>query len=311
MEKLVIGACSNIDTVKIGPKISKKFLNGAAIYSGYAAATKVPTRVITCVGEEEENDGIIQDAGKYRQNNVPQLDVIKIKGGKSFRQYFEQIQNSFEVIEKDFGNYNDWNPNVPKFKTNTLLLGTGNPIFQKAVLNSCEEANNIILDSKLIHLQVRFEKVEDLLKQVDTFLGTQEEIEHLLTKTGLPKNQISSLFQKYPNLTTIIEKKAEKGGRVFLQNGTFYTYEPCSPSREICSDGAGDVFAGIYSAEIANGKSIKEAVQSAAKLSAESVKHFGMNKVKINNYEDISIILDESRWKKIDGRDEQNTDRSY
>ena len=56
MEKLVIGACSNIDTIRNKEKEGTKFLNGASIYSGFAAAAKTSTRVITCVGEEEEND---------------------------------------------------------------------------------------------------------------------------------------------------------------------------------------------------------------------------------------------------------------
>ena len=45
MEKLVIGACSNIDTLKVGNKISRPFLNGASIYSGYTAELIAPTRI--------------------------------------------------------------------------------------------------------------------------------------------------------------------------------------------------------------------------------------------------------------------------
>lgn len=309
MEKLVIGACSNIDTIKRNDKISKKFLNGASIYSGFAAATKVPTRVITCVGEEKENDNIINDAKKYRNEKIPTLDVIKIRGGRSFRQTFEVCGNSFEVIDKDYGNYNDWNPKVPEYETDTLLLGTGNPIFQKSVLDSCRKANHIILDSKLIHLQVRKEKVDELIKRVDTFLGTKEEINQLLENCNLTSIMITSLFKKYPNLKVIIEKNAEKGGRVFLNDGTLYTYEPAVPENEICSDGAGDVFAGVYAAEISRGTNIKDAVKSAAQSAAESVKHFGMHKVRINeNEKNIIIKMDESRWKL---RDEKDTNRSY
>lgn len=309
MEKLVIGACSNIDTIKRNDKTSKKFLNGASIYSGFAAATKVPTRVITCVGEEEENDKIINDASKYREEKVPVLDVIKMQGGKSFRQTFEPCGNSFEVTDKDYGNYNDWDPEVPEFETDTLLLGTGNPIFQKAVLDSCRKANHVLLDSKLIHLQVRKDKVGALLKRVDTFLGTKDEIEQLLANCGLPPIMLTSLFEKYPNLKVIIEKNAGKGGRVFLDDGTFYTYEPAIPAHEICSDGAGDVFAGVYAAEISKGNSVKEAVRSAAQSAAESVKHFGMHKVRINeNEKNIIIKMDEGRWK---ARDEKDTNRSY
>lgn len=309
MEKLVIGACSNIDTIKRNDKTSKKFLNGASIYSGFAGATKVPTRVITCVGEEEENDKIIAEAKKYREEKSPVLDVIKIKGGRSFRQTFEPNENSFEVTDKDYGNYNDWAPEVPEFETNTLLLGTGNPIFQKSVLDACSKAEHILLDSKLIHLQVRKDKVEDLLKRVDTFLGTKEEIEQLLQNCGLPKVMLTSLFKRFPNLNVIIEKNAEKGGRVFLKDGRYFTYEPEVPAREICSDGAGDVFAGVYAAEISDGKSVKEAVKSAAQSAAESVKHFGMHKVRISENEKNNIIkMGEGRWK---ARDEKDTNRSY
>ena len=309
MEKLVIGACSNIDTLKMNDKTSRKFLNGASIYSGYAAATRVPTRVITCVGDEEENDKIIREAQKYREEKKPLLDVIKIKGGKSFRQTFAPSGDGYDVVDKDYGNYNDWAPNVESYETDTLLLGTGNPIFQKSVLDACKKANNILLDSKLIHLQVRKEKVEELIKRVDTFFGTQEEIKQLLQNCDLSPVQITSLFKKFPNLKVIIEKNAEKGGRVFLENGIYYTYEPQNPEIEFCSDGAGDVFAGVYSAEIANGALVKKAIKSAAQASAESVKHFGKNKVIINGKEqNIPIKIDEGRWK---SRDEKDSNRSY
>lgn len=309
MEKLVIGACSNIDTIKNNDKEGTKFLNGASIYSGFAAAAKTPTRVITCVGDEEENDKIIKVASKYREEKVPELDVIKIKDGKSFRQTFEPTRTSFEVIDKDYGNYNDWNPDVPEFETDTLLLGTGNPIFQKAVLDSCTKSNHILLDSKLIHLQVRKEKVDALLKRVDTFFGTKEEVEQLLENCQLPKIMTTLLFKKYPNLKVIIEKNAGKGGIAYLEDGRFYKYEPEREEREICSDGAGDVFAGTYAAEISNGKSVKESIVSAAKSAAESVKHFGMHKVRLNdNEKDIVIKLDEGRWK---SKDEKDTNRSY
>ena len=308
MERLVIGACSNIDTIKNNEKEGTKFLNGASIYSGFAAAAKVPTRVITCVGDEEENDRIIKVARKYREEKVPILDVIKIEGGKSFRQTFEPQRTSFEVVDKDYGNYNDWNPDVPEFETDTLLLGTGNPIFQKAVLDSCKKANHVLLDSKLIHLKVRKEKVDALIKRVDTFLGTKEEVEQLLENCGLSKVMKTALFSKYPNLKVIIEKNAGKGGIVYLNDGTLYKYEPEIEQREICSDGAGDVFAGTYAAEIANGKNVKDSVMSAAKVAAESVKHFGIHKVRLNNNEkDIVIKMDESRWK---SKGEKDTDRS-
>lgn len=309
MEKLVIGACSNIDTVNFKGKKSRKFLNGASIYSGYAAELITPTRIITCVGEEPENLGIIDDAKKYREEKNPQFDVIIIKGGKSFRQCFECVDSELAVVSKDYGNYNDWDPDVPEFETDTLLLGTGNPIFQKAVLDSCRKANHILLDSKLIHLDVRKDKVDALLKRVDTFFGTKEEIEKLLENCNLLPIMITSLFKKYPNLKTIIEKDGAKGGRVFTSDGILYTYCPEEPSKEICSDGAGDVFAGSYSAEIANGSSIKQAIKTAAQAAAESVKHFGMNKVVVINKNKIPIRIEESRWKFKNEQEDPN--RSY
>ena len=307
MEKLVIGACSNIDTLKVGNKISRPFLNGASIYSGYTAELIAPTRIITCIGDEPKNLEIIENAKRYRDNKNPEFDIIIIKDGKSFKQSFELIGTEISVVDKDYGNYNDWNPDVPKFETNTLLLGTGNPVFQKAILDSCEKANHILLDSKLIHLQRRMDKVNDLLKKVDTFFGTKEEVMQLLENCNLPPVMITSLFNIYPNLKTIVEKNNRKGGRVFLSDGTLYTYEPEYSFQEVCSDGAGDVFAGAYSAEIANGENIKQAIKTAAQYAAESVRHFGMKKIQTINQRKVPIRIEERRWKV---RDEQDTNRS-
>ena len=156
MEKVVIAAASNIDHIEINERKSKSFLNGAAVYAGYASATQNETRVITCVGDEPENEEIIIRAQRYTTNQVPQLDCIKMKDGKSFKQTFSEINGKLEVTDKDYGNYNDWAPEVPKFSTDILLLGSGNPIFHKCVLDSCKNARHILLDSKLIHFKVRY-----------------------------------------------------------------------------------------------------------------------------------------------------------
>ncbi len=311
MEKLVIAACCNIDQLKRKDKMSRKFLNGAAIYSGYAAAQKGKVRVITCIGDEPENNKIIEEARQYRDKCKPDFDFVIIKGGKSFRQTFEEHGNSLDVIDKDFGNYNDWNPEINEFETDTLLLGTGNPIFQKAVLDSCKHANHILLDSKLIHLEVRADKVDEILKRVDTFFGNEDEIKQLLKNCKLTDNCRMDLFQKYPNLKVIIAKEGKKGGKVFFQNGRLLTYEPVISAKEICTDGAGDTFAGIYASLIANGKSVEDSIREAAMVAAESVEHFGMRKVKmLSNIETHKIKIYESRWDSRNGRNEQNSDRS-
>ncbi len=309
MEKVVIAAASNIDSVRRKNKLSRTFLNGAAIYAGYASSTQVDTRIISCVGEEKENAEIIERAKKYRQDYLPNLDIITIKGGQSFRQIFEETEEGIVVKEKDYGNYNDWNPDIQSFETDVLLLGTGNPIFQKAVLDSCIHASHILLDSKLIHFDIRADKMDEMLKRVDTFFGTKEEIEQLLKNCGLPLHITTNLFKKYPNLKVIVEKNNKRGGRVFLQNGLFYTYQPEIPVEEICSDGAGDVFAGTYAASLSKNESMREIIRKSAQSAANSVRYFGIDKIKngLNIDKSCRIIIEESRW--LNGRDEKSTDR--
>ena len=310
VNKLVIGCCSNIDNIYFLQRESKNFLNGASIYSGYSAARILPTTVITCVGDEPENDELIEKAKKYREFGVPRFDIIKIRGGKSFRQTFgREKEKGLEVIGKDYGNYNDWNPDVPEFQTKTLLLGTANPIFQKAVLDSCIHSDNIMLDSKCVHIQKRANKVNELLRRVDTFFGTDEEIEAVLKNFGLINGvSATTLFSIFPNLKVIISKSGAKGGTAYLKDGTYYKYAPVKPATEICSDGAGDVFAGTYAAQITIGKSVKEAILESAKSASESVKHFGINKVqKIENIDNVKINIEEGRWKR---EHEQDTNRS-
>ena len=312
MEKVVIAAASNIDHIEIDGKKSKSFLNGAAVYAGYASAIRNETRVITCVGDEPENEEILMKSQKYSRSESPKLDIIKIKDGKSFRQTFTEVDGKLEVTDKDYGNYNDWEPEIQQFSTDTLLLGTGNPLFQKCVLDSCTHANNILLDSKLIHFKVRADKVDELLKRVDTFFGTKEEIEQLLRNCDLPVTMTSSLFEKYPNLQVIVEKNAGEGGRVFVKNGTLYRYQPVRPSEEICVDGAGDIFSGTYAGLLSKGENLKEVIRKSAEVAAESVKHFGIRKIKkgLTASSDIKVMIEESRWKSKDGRDEKDTDRS-
>ena len=314
MKQVVIAAASNIDHIKIGENISKEFLNGASIYAGFASAEQTETEVITCVGAERANEDIIKRIKTYRHQNIPNFNIIRIKGGKSFKQTFEIIDGKLEVTHKDYGNYNEWAPEIPNFQTETLLLGTGNPVFQKCVLDACSQANHILLDSKLIHFQIRADKMDELMKKVDTLFGTREEIEQLLKNCELPVTMTSFIFRKYPNLQVIVEKSAEKGGRVFKSDGTLYTYQPIQPVNELCTDGAGDVFAGVYAALLSKNGNLKEIIRRSAEIAAESVKHFGINKVK-HGIEQISpeikIIIEESRWKSRDERSKEDPNRSH
>jgi len=313
MERVVIAAASNIDHIVINGVKSKSFLNGAAVYAGYASAMQNKTRVITCVGDEPENEEALIKSQNYNKSQYPEINFIKIKDGKSFKQTFTEVDGKLEVTDKDYGNYNEWEPDVPQFSTDTLLLGTGNPIFQKCVLDSCTHANNILLDSKLIHFKVRADKVDELLKRVDTFLGTKEEMEQLLRNCDLPITMTSALLEKYPNLKVIVEKNSGKGGRVFVKDGTLYRYQPIQPSQEICVDGAGDVFAGTYAGLLSKGENLKEVIRKSAEVAAESVKHFGIRKIKrgLTASSDIRVVVEESRWKSKDERDEKDTDRSH
>lgn len=314
MKQVVIAAASNIDHIKIGENISKEFLNGASIYAGFASAEQAETEVITCIGSEKAYEDIIKRLKTYRNKNIPDFHIIRINEGKSFKQTFEIVDGKLEVTHKDYGNYNDWAPEIPEFKTDTLLLGTANPVFQKCVLDSCTQANHILLDSKLIHFLIRADKVDELIKKVDTLFGTREEIEQLLKNCELPVTMTSSIFRKYPNLQVIIEKSAEKGGRVFKSDGTLYTYQPVQPVNELCTDGAGDVFAGVYASLLSEGKDLKEIIRSSAEIAAESVKYFGINKVK-HGIEQISpeikIIIEESRWKSRNEQSKEDPNRSH
>ena len=121
----------------------------------------------------------------------------------------------------------------------------------------------------------------------------------------------SALFEKYPNLQVIVEKNAGQGGRVFVSDGTLYRYQPVQPSQEICVDGAGDVFAGIYAGMLSKEENLNEVIRKSAEIAAESVKHFGIDKIRsgLTTSSNTKIIIEESRWKFRNGRDEKDTNR--
>jgi len=117
-------------------------------------------------------------------------------------------------------------------------------------------------------------KMDALLKRVDTFFGTQEEIRQLLQNCGLPITMTSELFNKYPNLKVIVEKNAGDGGRVFTSDGTLYKYQPEKPSNEKCVDGAGDVFAGVWSGMLSNGEDLKSCATESVEFLLDFLEGF-------------------------------------
>ncbi|HJM67297.1 MAG TPA: PfkB family carbohydrate kinase [Candidatus Thalassarchaeaceae archaeon] len=236
-------------------------LGGSGTFAGIAAAFHasrrldpggtLPVGLVCAVGGDfqEEDSNLLRQAGLN-------LDGVEtIEGGRTFRWHgrYEGDMGQAITIETQQNVLDGYEPKVPAawWSPRILFLANNHPSIQSHVLDQCEGAKFIALDSMNLWINTAFEELSGVLRRVNLAILNDMEVRMIakdenLIRAGNAIRDGSALTggtEVGPGPSILIIKKGEHGSVAITDNGLLTL--PAFPTSDIVDPtGCGDSFAG-------------------------------------------------------------------
>ncbi len=236
-------------------------LGGSGTFAGIAAAFHASRRLdpggtlpvgLVCAGGDdflEDDSNLLREVGL----NLDGVEIIE--GGRTFRWHgrYEGDMGQAITIETQQNVLDGYEPKVPAawWSPRVLFLANNHPSIQSHVLNQCEGAKFIALDSMDLWINIAFEELSGVLRRVNLAILNDSEVRMIakdenLIRAGNSIRDGSALTggtEAGPGPSILIIKKGEHGSVAITDNGLMTL--PAFPTSDIVDPtGCGDSFAG-------------------------------------------------------------------
>lgn len=281
MSLLVVGTVA-FDQIETPFGKTDKILGGAGTFIGMAASMlDVRSGIVSVVGGDFPQEYMDLMAAK----NIDLSGVEVVKDGKTFfwSGRYHNDMNSRDTLITELNTLENFQPVVPEKwkKPDVLMLGNLHPLVQKSVLEQLDERPNlVVLDTMNFWMDLTWDELMDVLKDVDVLTINDEEARQMSKEYSLVK-AAKKILQMGPH--TLIIKKGEHGALLFQENNVFFA--PALPLEDVFDPtGAGDTFAGGFSGFLAKTKNysfenMKRAIIYGSALASFTVEKFGTERI--------------------------------
>lgn len=281
MSLLVVGTVA-FDQIETPFGKTDKILGGAGTFIGMAASMlDVRSGIISVVGSDFPQEYMDLMAAK----NIDLSGMEVVKDGKTFfwSGRYHNDMNSRDTLITELNTLENFQPVVPEKwkKPDVLMLGNLHPLVQKSVLEQLDERPNlVVLDTMNFWMDLTWDELMDVLKDVDVLTINDEEARQMSKEYSLVK-AAKKILQMGPH--TLIIKKGEHGALLFQENNVFFA--PALPLEDVFDPtGAGDTFAGGFSGFLAKTKNysfenMKRAIIYGSALASFTVEKFGTERI--------------------------------
>ena len=281
MSLLVVGTVA-FDQIETPFGKSDKILGGAATFIGLASSMlDVKTGLVSVIGGDFPQEHLDLLTSK----NIDISGIEKIEEGKTFfwAGRYHNDMNSRDTLATELNVLENFNPVVPDEwkKPEVLMLGNLHPLVQKAVLEQLEERPKlVILDTMNFWMDLTWDELMDVLKDVDVLTINDEEARQMSKEYSLVK-AAKKIMEMGPK--TLIIKKGEHGALLFQDKNVFFA--PALPLEDVFDPtGAGDTFAGGFSGYLAKTRNysfenMKRAIIYGSALASFTVEKFGTDRI--------------------------------
>ncbi len=294
MSLLVVGTVA-FDQIETPFGKSDIILGGAATFIGLASSMlDVKTGLVSVIGGDfpQEHLDLLIDKG------IDISGIEKIENGKTFfwAGRYHNDMNSRDTLATELNVLENFQPIVPEKwkKPEVLMLGNLHPLVQKSVLNQLEERPKlVILDTMNFWMDLTWDELMDVLKDVDVLTINDEEARQMSKEYSLVK-AAKKILEMGPH--TLIIKKGEHGALLFHENNVFFA--PALPLEDVFDPtGAGDTFAGGFSGFLAKTKNysfdnMKRAIIYGSALASFTVEKFGTDRISELTEDELNDRLD-------------------
>jgi sugar/nucleoside kinase (ribokinase family) len=278
----VVGSIA-FDTVATPFGRRERMVGGAATHFALAASFFDEVRVVGPVGDDFDDDAYALLS--TRETNTD--DVERVAGGKSFfwaGEYGWDL-NSRETLDTQLGVFATFQPKLSTAsrQADALFLANIQPALQRDVLEQCERARFVALDSMNLWIDIAREDLVDVISQgVDCLILNDAELRQL---TGRPSLVAAAREALSWGPSAVVAKQGEYGAALVTSDSFFGL--PAYPLETVVDPtGAGDTFAGGFVGylsqhldEVGDEATLRRAMAYATALASFNVEEFGTDRV--------------------------------
>jgi sugar/nucleoside kinase (ribokinase family) len=277
----VVGSIA-FDTVTTPFGRRERMVGGAATHFALAASFFDEVRVVGPVGDDFDADAHAVLATRGTNTD----DVEHVAGGKSFfwaGEYGWDL-NSRETLDTQLGVFETFEPKLSAASRDAEVLFLANiqPALQREVLEQCEGARFVALDSMNLWIEIARRDLVEVIERVDCLILNDAELRQL---TGRPSLLSAAREALSWGPSVVVVKQGEYGAALFTQDAFFSL--PAFPLETVVDPtGAGDTFAGGFVGYLSrdldgagDDDALRRAMAHGTALASFNVEDFGTDRV--------------------------------
>jgi sugar/nucleoside kinase (ribokinase family) len=281
MPVTVVGSIA-FDTVATPFGRRERMLGGAATHFALAASFFDEVRVAGVVGDDFDSAAYAVLATRGTNTD----DVERVAGGKSFfwaGEYGWDL-NSRETLDTQLGVFESFEPKLSAASrdADVLFLANIQPALQRDVLEQCDKARFVALDSMNLWIEIARDDLVAVIERVDCLILNDAELRQL---TGEPSVVSAARRVLDWGPSVVVAKQGEYGAALITAGGYFSL--PAYPlERVVDPTGAGDTFAGGFVGQLArdvdsfgDDDALRRAMAHGTALASFNVEEFGTDRV--------------------------------
>ena len=271
---LIVGSIA-IDTVETPFEKQSNVLGGSSTYSLVASGKSLDISVVGIVGED-----FPAEARALYNSYANDLSDLKTGDGNTFRWGGKYHANwdDRDTLFTELGVFMDFNPVLSESNKNRshILLANIHPELQYSVISQNQNSDAVIVvDTMNLWIETTLQSLEKVLLSSNILLINESESFQLTNENNI-KSAAEILLKMGPEIVVI--KKGSKGAELFslkehIEVGAYPVKNVVDPT------GAGDVFAGAFTASIAGKESNEIALLQASASASISIESFGVERL--------------------------------
>ena len=271
---LIVGSIA-IDTVETPFEKQSNVLGGSTTYSLVASGKSSHISVVGIVGGD-----FPAEARALYDSYANDLSDLKTGDGNTFRWGGKYHANwdDRDTLFTELGVFMDFNPVLSESNKNRshILLANIHPELQYSVISQNQNSDAVIVvDTMNLWIETTLQSLEKVLLSSNILLINESESFQLTNENNI-KNAAESLLKMGPEIVVI--KKGSRGAELYslkehIEVGAYPVKNVVDPT------GAGDAFAGAFTASLADEESNETALLQASASASISIESFGVERL--------------------------------
>ena len=271
---LIVGSIA-IDTVETPFEKQSNVLGGSTTYSLVASGKSSHISVVGIVGGD-----FPAEARALYDSYANDLSDLKTGVGNTFQWGGKYHANwdDRDTLFTELGVFMDFNPVLSESNKNRshILLANIHPELQYSVISQNQNSDAVIVvDTMNLWIETTLPILEKVLLSSNILLINESESFQLTNENNI-KNAAESLLKMGPEIVVI--KKGSRGAELFSLK-EHIEVEAYPVKNVVDPTGAGDAFAGAFTASLADEESNETALLQASASASISIESFGVEKL--------------------------------